>query len=183
MRTWLPALMVLTVVGQDARSVEACGDKFLLVGRGTRFQRAYAAIHPASIVVYAQPQRRAAKAIRDPRLQADLKLAGHKVLVAVDETALGRALDSGSVDLVLTCRRRRARRQANGELPGQARRAARDVRAHEGGGQGGRSALYVPLDQLGSGRPIPHGHRRCDESAGGPEKEGDFVTNGMGAQR
>ena len=61
MRTWLPTLMVLTVVGQDARSVEACEDKFLLVGRGTRFQRAYAAIHPASIVVYAQPQRRAAK--------------------------------------------------------------------------------------------------------------------------
>ncbi|PYR46632.1 MAG: hypothetical protein DMF89_21380 [Acidobacteria bacterium] len=102
MRTWLPTLMVLTVVGQDARSVEACEDKFLLVGRGTRFQRAYAAIHPASIVVYAQPQRRAAKAIRDPRLQADLKLAGHRVLVAEDETALGRALDSGSVDLVLT---------------------------------------------------------------------------------
>ena len=36
MRTWLPTLMVLTVVGQDARSVEACEDKFLLVGRGVR---------------------------------------------------------------------------------------------------------------------------------------------------
>lgn len=93
-------LLVALVQGADA--VQACGDKFLLVGRGVKFRQAYAAIYPASIVVYAQPQHSAAKAIRDPRLQADLKTAGHRVTIAEDERALARALESERVDLVLT---------------------------------------------------------------------------------
>jgi hypothetical protein len=81
--------------------VQACGDKFLLVGRAASFRRAYAAVYPASIVLYAQPQRSVAKAIRDPRLQADLKLAGHNVIVVENDAALARALQS-RVDIVLT---------------------------------------------------------------------------------
>jgi len=87
---------------QDMRPVQACGDKFLLVGRGVPHQRAYAAVYPASIIVYAQPQRRAAKAIRDPRFQADLQQAGHRVLLVEDTETLVRTLQSERVDLVLT---------------------------------------------------------------------------------
>ena len=82
-------------------AAQACGDKFVLVGRGVAFRRAYAAVYPASIVLYAQPQRSIAKAIHDPRLQADLKLAGHSVVVVDNDAALARALQS-RVDLVLT---------------------------------------------------------------------------------
>jgi hypothetical protein len=82
--------------------LQACGDKFLMVGRSAKFHQAYAAIYPASIVVFAQPQRNAAKAIRDPRLQNDLKQAGHRVFIAEDENALAKALESDRVDLVLT---------------------------------------------------------------------------------
>lgn len=85
----------------NSDGVQACGDKFLLVGRGVAFRRAYAAVYPATIVLYAQPQRSVAKAIRDPRLQADLKLAGHTVVVVENDAALTRALQS-RVDLVLT---------------------------------------------------------------------------------
>lgn len=103
MRVFLPVLIAaLTVVGQASQTVQACGDKFLLVGRGVKFQRAYAAIYPASIIIYAQPQRHAAKAIRDPRLQSDLKLAGHHVLLVETDAALAHALESTRVDLVLT---------------------------------------------------------------------------------
>jgi hypothetical protein len=103
MRTLLPVLLgALTVVGAASQPTRACGDKFLLVGRGVKFQRAYAAIYPASIVIYAQPERHTARAIRDPRLQTDLKLAGHRVLVVETDVALARALDSDKVDLVLT---------------------------------------------------------------------------------
>jgi hypothetical protein len=103
MRAYAPILMACAaVVLQDASAAQACGDKFLVVGRGVRFQRAYAAVYQASIVVYAQPQRSAAKAIRDPRLQADLKAAGHHVLVVENEGALAKALESSRVDLVLT---------------------------------------------------------------------------------
>ena len=90
------------VLLQDTTAAQACGDKFLLVGRGVSFHRAYAAIYPASIVIYTQPQGRAAKAIRDSRLQADLKLAGHRVLLVENDEALTHALESDRVDLVLT---------------------------------------------------------------------------------
>jgi hypothetical protein len=103
MRVFLPILIVaLTVVGLASQATQACGDKFLLVGRGVKFQRAYAAIYPASIIIFAQPQRSAAKAIRDPRLQADLKQAGHRVVLVESEEALARALERDKVDLVLT---------------------------------------------------------------------------------
>ena len=81
--------------------LEACGDKFLMVGRNPRVHRAYAAVYPASIIIYAQPQRHAGKAILDPRFQADLTQAGHRVVVARDDTGLERGLESGGVDLVL----------------------------------------------------------------------------------
>ena len=93
---------VMTVGLVAADTAQACGDKFLLLGRGVKYQRAYAAVYPASIVIYAVPQRSAAKAIRDPRLQNELKLAGHRVSVVETEAALARALNSERVDLVLT---------------------------------------------------------------------------------
>jgi hypothetical protein len=98
LRLFLSAL----VLQQGAPRLEACGDKFLLVGRSARFRQAYAAIYPASIVVFAQAQRSTAKAIRDPRLQADLKAAGHHVSIVEDERALARTLASEDVDFVLT---------------------------------------------------------------------------------
>ena len=94
--------VAITLVSNAAPPVEACGDKFLLVGRSARFRQAYAAVYPATIVVFAQPQRKAAKAIRDPRLAADLKAAGHRVSVVEDERALTRILGTDSIDLVLT---------------------------------------------------------------------------------
>ena len=101
MRACVPILAVAAVCLQTAGAAQACGDKFLLVGRGVEFHRAYAAVYPASIVIYAQ-QGHAAKAIRDPRLQANLKLSGHRVLLVETDAALARALESDRVDLLLT---------------------------------------------------------------------------------
>lgn len=95
-------LLAGMAVVQGADNLQACGDKFLLVGRGVKFRQAYAAIYPASIVVYARPQHSTAKATRDPRLLADLKAAGHRVTIAEDDRALTSALASDRVDLVLT---------------------------------------------------------------------------------
>jgi len=94
-------LVVAAVLVQSANAVQACGDKFLMVGRGVSFHRAYAAVYPASIVVYAQPKQ-SAKGIRDPHFQDDLKRAGHRVLLVENDAALARALESTRVDLVLT---------------------------------------------------------------------------------
>ena len=102
MRVSVPILSIVAVLLQGTSAAQACGDKFLLVGRGVEFHRAYAAVYPASIVIYAQTQGYAAKAIRDPRLQADLKLSGHRVRLVESEAALARALESDRVDLLLT---------------------------------------------------------------------------------
>src|SRR5262245_11482429 len=103
MRAFGSILMAIAAVwSASATALLACGDKFLLVGRAVTYHRAYGAIYPASIVVYAPPQRNATKAIRDPRLQSDLKLAGHRVVVAENDAALARALETERVDLLLT---------------------------------------------------------------------------------
>ena len=95
-------LAVATVFLQVTPAVQACGDKFLLVGRGVEFHRAYAALYPASIVIYAKPPGDAAKAIRDSRFQASLKQSGHRVLLVENDAALASALETERVDLILT---------------------------------------------------------------------------------
>ena len=82
--------------------VQACGDKFLMTGYGAKFRQAYASLYPASVLVLAPPQRDSAKAMKDPRLLAELKQAGHRVTVVEDERALARALATDRVDVLLT---------------------------------------------------------------------------------
>jgi hypothetical protein len=86
------------IASQDAT---ACGDKFLFIGRGTRFGRTYAAIHPASILIYVNPNSPHAAVMRDPQLVSSLKQAGHRVRTVVDLHALSTSLNSDAVDIVL----------------------------------------------------------------------------------
>src|SRR5215467_2265544 len=79
----------------------ACGDKTLGLNRGVRFQRAYAASHPASILAYMRPNSGVSAAIKDLRLDSALKLAGHKVRVVVEPSAFQEALASDRYDLVV----------------------------------------------------------------------------------
>jgi hypothetical protein len=92
------ALAALPFVWQTA---EACGDKFLLVGRGAKFQRAYASVYPGNILIYARPSTSAKAAIRDPKLHKQLRQAGHAVSVIEDARLLEQALHSSAFDIVL----------------------------------------------------------------------------------
>src|SRR5689334_918644 len=77
----------------------ACGDKLLLIGRGVRFQRAYAP-HPANVVIYSNGTQSGAT-LRSAKLRTTLKQAGHKLQTAADSSQLDEALKSGKVDVVL----------------------------------------------------------------------------------
>ena len=77
------AVALVALIGLGSRDVSACGDKFLLVGRGVQFQRAYAAIHPGSILIVLPPKSVKNAAVRDARLQTALKMAGHRVEVVL----------------------------------------------------------------------------------------------------
>jgi hypothetical protein len=81
--------------------VHACGDKFLMVGRGAKFQRAYASVYPGKLLIYARPSTDAKAAIRDPQLHKALRQAGHSVSVIEDRALLEQALKNVSVDVVL----------------------------------------------------------------------------------
>jgi len=89
----------LLTTAVPAARMWACGDKLLLAGRDYPFSRGYAAIHPASIVIYLP---KAAKS-RDvgSALASVLKRAGHDAQVIADAAELGRSLRAGQVDLVL----------------------------------------------------------------------------------
>ncbi len=76
----------------------ACGDKLLAIGRGVRFQRAYAE-RQANLVIYSVAQNGAT--LSSAQLQTTLKRAGHKLQIVQDGSQLDEALKSGKVDVVL----------------------------------------------------------------------------------
>lgn len=91
------ALVVLAAWGD----VHACGDKFLMVGRGMKFSKAYASLNPGAILIYLPRTPRAALAGVD-KMQKYLTDAGHQVTVVRDVSALDNALGDAGVDLLLT---------------------------------------------------------------------------------
>jgi hypothetical protein len=90
--TALAAALVGNVVDLDA-----CGDKFLRVGRSPRLQN-YASIHPSSILVY-QPARPDAKGVK--AFEKMLSRAGHKPVFVTHGTDISRAVTDGSYALVI----------------------------------------------------------------------------------
>jgi len=96
-------LAVVLAVGIPAlfQVAHACGDKFLMVGRGTKFQRVYASVYPGRVLIYTRPETAGKAAIRDPQLHKALRQAGHSVSVVDDWTLLEQALRNVPVDVVL----------------------------------------------------------------------------------
>jgi hypothetical protein len=99
MRRCVAAVACVAVFAIGSPILWACGDKFLLVGRGVRFDRAYAAVHPASILIVLPPKSVKSAAVRDARLLTALKMAGHRVDVVQQPANLSEAL--GRHDIVL----------------------------------------------------------------------------------
>ena len=97
------AVVFLAVGSLGSEAVSACGDKFLLLGRGMRFQRAYAAIHPARILLVVPAKSVKVAAVRDPRLKSALEMAGHKVKVG-QAAKLADVLAGSRYDIILAGR-------------------------------------------------------------------------------
>jgi len=95
------ALVFFVLVGARAGGLSACGDKFLLVGRGILFQHAYAAIYPGAILIVQPPKAVKSAAVRDSRLVTALKMAGHKVDVVQQPANFVDVLRRSAYDIVL----------------------------------------------------------------------------------
>ena len=91
-----PILLIFVAITFIALDASACGDKFLLVGRGARYQRGYVAVHPGSILLYANTPLTSSRGLR-----AALKMAGHRLTVASTRAALDASLGTGKFDILL----------------------------------------------------------------------------------
>ncbi len=96
----LVGLLVLSGV-VPTTDLSACGDKFLMVSRGTRFQRA-AARQPAAILIYTNPATALPKALANVPVDATLRKAGYRPTSVSGADELDKALRQGGWDLVLT---------------------------------------------------------------------------------
>ncbi len=79
-------------------TVLACGDKFLLIGRGASYRGRYVAIHPASILL-SGPRAAGSGEIDVRRI---LQRAGHHVDYAADDAQLQAAIRSRKYDIIVT---------------------------------------------------------------------------------
>ena len=93
------SLLVSTVamVLAGAAILDACGDKFLLVGRGLAFGRAYASVYPGSILIYGQPATKS----QTEKLKETIRKAGHRVAVVNTPTDLSARLILQQTDIVI----------------------------------------------------------------------------------
>jgi hypothetical protein len=96
-RRILTAVAVAAIVTAVTADLDACGDKFLRVGRSARFRR-YAAVHPAAILIYS-PADSTPAGIKE--FEAILTRAGHKTLALANGADISQALSAAPYDLVI----------------------------------------------------------------------------------
>lgn len=96
------SVLLLVLVAVDASRALACGDKFVVFGQGVRFQRAYAAAHPASIVVYLKPGSGWNSPESRDRLLTVLRMVGHHPQAVSTVEELKAAMTERKFDIVLT---------------------------------------------------------------------------------
>jgi hypothetical protein len=94
--TFVAMVVVALVIGETIAL--ACGDKFVLLGMGSRVARSK---YPSTILIYMNPASRVPSADKEFHVEAVLKAAGHKAKVAESQGEVEKALASGKYDLVL----------------------------------------------------------------------------------
>jgi hypothetical protein len=95
----LALVTLLLVAGTE--SGNACGDKFVVFGRGVRFKTVFAAARPASILLFLKSDSSLTKIEREFRLQSILKEVGHEATIVEFPADLENALRGKPYDIVL----------------------------------------------------------------------------------
>jgi hypothetical protein len=99
-RLLLVGILVLSGAGAGGDLV-ACGEKFLVVSRGTRFQRAAVNRQPAKILVFANPASTLPRALEKVSVDETLRKAGYQPTSVAAQSELDQALRQGGWDLVV----------------------------------------------------------------------------------
>jgi hypothetical protein len=94
-------LVVGCLLAVPVADLLACGEKFLVVSRGTRFQRAAPAREPAAILVYVNPASTLPRALERVPVEATLRRVGYRPTTVSSPADLDRALRQGGWDLIV----------------------------------------------------------------------------------
>src|SRR5512145_2322025 len=100
LRRTFGALILVLAVGLPG-DLLACGDKFLVAGRGTRYQRPKTA-RAASVLIYADPASAVAESLKKAKIESLLKLEGHRATKVQTLAELSAVVASGRYDVILT---------------------------------------------------------------------------------
>jgi hypothetical protein len=94
-------VLILAVAYVMPADLIACGDKFLVAGRGTRYQRPKSA-RAASVLIYAAPESAVATSLKKAKVESLLKLEGHRATRVQTLEELSTVVSSGRYDVILT---------------------------------------------------------------------------------
>jgi hypothetical protein len=155
MRNTLLALGVLVIYGITSGELLACGDKFLVASRGTRFQRAGQSRHAASILIYLPPSSTLPKAFERVS-EEQTKKAGYRLVNVSNTNELDQALKQGGWDLLLT------------DLA--------DSQAVRGRVSGASAPLVVPVAYRATGTEIAQAKKEYQRVLKGPIKTYAFLA-------
>jgi hypothetical protein len=100
-RTVIAVLLVLIAVLSADSGLMACGDKFLVASRGTRFQRPPAPRVPANILFYANPASELARRLDTLSLVDALRKIGYQPTIAATRQDFAAAFNQRPWDLVV----------------------------------------------------------------------------------
>ena len=144
------AMLLALTAGWVGTDLLACGDKFLVVSRGTRFERAPSARQHVGILLYANPASAVTKAIASLSVEATLRKAGYRPLLVSSLDEFDKALRSGGWELVVVdsrgCAGRQRPRRGRQRPTRAAGRASSDARG-SGGGEAAVHARHQLPDQ------------------------------------
>lgn len=95
------AALMLVVLAAAWADLLACGDKFLVTGRGTRFDRPGAIRPPATVLFYATPQSKLSATLVSLSVESSLRKVGYLPTAVSDPDSLDRAIRAAKWDLVV----------------------------------------------------------------------------------
>lgn len=94
-------VLVVMMLSVGVVDMLACGDKFLIAGRGTRYQRPKNA-RAASVLIYTDPASAVAAVLKKAKIESLLKLEGHRATKVQTLQELSTIVASGRYDVILT---------------------------------------------------------------------------------
>jgi hypothetical protein len=97
---FIAGLLLVVAVGTSG-PLFACGDKFLVLGRGTRYERSPAARQAAAILMYANPASELSRMLSALSVEAGLRKEGYRPIIVGSTAEFDTALRERKWDVIV----------------------------------------------------------------------------------